>query len=615
MREEREEIINRLDIRSLYGETIDLKPDGPGRMKALCPFHKETDPSFKIRLSDGSYKCFGCDASGSVFDFYMNIHNVEFKDAVYALKEKAGFAVRVSNDIVAEYNYFDEKGNLLFQAVRYSPKDFKQRRPDGNGGWINNLEGVRRVPYRLPEIIEAQEVIICEGEKDCDNLGKLGLTATCNPMGAGKWRQEYNEHFKGKMVTIFPDNDQEGEKHALNIARNLFGVAETVRVLRLGLEGAKDDVSDWIAANRADGEQDVIIRETLRTLIDHTPEWEPDKEPRPHIISIQKLFETSDESVSWIVDELIPDNCLALLTAPPSSFKSFLSMHLADCVTQQRPFLGREVQGRDVYYIDRENPASVQRRYLSLLGVTQESAINLWPLWGVKEPPAFPSDEYLELATEKPLLIFDSLIRFYPKGTDENSSTSIAEVMGFLRELVKRGATVLLLHHKGKSEGSEYRGSSDILGGVDIAYSIQKTEGSNVLTLKCFKSRFHIENKLPVEVSTSDDALRFEDISSRIEEARKQADQENMEILASIISDLERPNTKTIEQAAVKNGVPQNVVRRLLREGLGSRWEYQSGKGTEHIYTLLPSESSSRQELYKSDDLTSSDEDFDQEVQ
>lgn len=50
--------------------------------------------------------------------------------------------------LVATYDYRDEGGNLLYQVLRYHPKDFRQRRPDGEGGWSWSVKGVPRVPYR-----------------------------------------------------------------------------------------------------------------------------------------------------------------------------------------------------------------------------------------------------------------------------------------------------------------------------------------------------------------------------------------------------------------------------------------------------------------------------------
>ena len=61
--------------------------------------------------------------------------------------------------------------------MRYTPKSFKQRRPDGNGGWIWNLKGVRRVLYRLPELLDSDgPIYIPGGEKDVETLRKYGLT-------------------------------------------------------------------------------------------------------------------------------------------------------------------------------------------------------------------------------------------------------------------------------------------------------------------------------------------------------------------------------------------------------------------------------------------------------
>src|SRR5690349_6037663 len=99
-----------------------------------------------------------------------------------------------NRQLVTAYDYTDETGQLLFQVVRFDPKDFKQRQPDGPGGWIWNLHGVRIVPYRLHELAQSRPilpVLIAEGEKDVDNLVSLGFLASCNPGGAGKWRPEF----------------------------------------------------------------------------------------------------------------------------------------------------------------------------------------------------------------------------------------------------------------------------------------------------------------------------------------------------------------------------------------------------------------------------------------
>jgi hypothetical protein len=146
--------------------------------------------------------------------------------------------------MVATYSYLNESSHLAYQTVRWDPKGFSQRRPkvanpnprDGND-WEWSLNGCQRYLYRLPELLAADPaelVFIFEGEKDVDRaIDQLGVVATTNPMGAGKWREEYNEYLRGRHVVIVPDNDDDGRKHAQQVARSLHGIAGSVRVLEL----------------------------------------------------------------------------------------------------------------------------------------------------------------------------------------------------------------------------------------------------------------------------------------------------------------------------------------------------------------------------------------------
>jgi hypothetical protein len=101
--------------------------------------------------------------------------------------ERNGQARRRSEQksrIAKTYDYEDEHRQLLYQTVRYVPKDFRQRRPDGDGGWIWNLQGARLVPYRRPELIAtaADELVLaCAGEKDTDRAYERGFIATTTP--------------------------------------------------------------------------------------------------------------------------------------------------------------------------------------------------------------------------------------------------------------------------------------------------------------------------------------------------------------------------------------------------------------------------------------------------
>jgi virulence-associated protein E len=136
--------------------------------------------------------------------------------------------------------------------VRFDTNDvkerFRQRRPDGRGDWIWSIKGIRRVLYRLPELITAvktsQRVLICEGEKDANTAVKLGYAATTNPGGAGKWRAAYNKLFHSADVVVVSDNDGngKGQGHAGEVAMSLSAVAAQVRKIIFDVK----DLTAWV---------------------------------------------------------------------------------------------------------------------------------------------------------------------------------------------------------------------------------------------------------------------------------------------------------------------------------------------------------------------------------
>ena len=117
------------------------------------------------------------------------------------------------------------------------------------------MAGTRLVPYRLPELLAARaaangtppRAFLLEGEKDADALCRWNLTASCNPMGALKWKPEFNQHFAGFDIVILPDNDTVGERHGEQIAAQLAPIAASVRILKLHGLPEGGDVSDWIS--------------------------------------------------------------------------------------------------------------------------------------------------------------------------------------------------------------------------------------------------------------------------------------------------------------------------------------------------------------------------------
>jgi putative DNA primase/helicase len=206
---------------------------------AVCPAHDDRNPSLSIQEKDGKVLVH-CHAGCSQRDVV---------DALRARRLWESEQRQPERRIVATYDYTGEQGELLYQVVRYEPKDFKQRRPAGYGGWIWKKEP-RQVLYRLPEVLEAPIVFVVEGEKDVETLRNHGFVATTNAGGAeAPWLPQFTEALRGREVILVPDNDKPGRRRVLTIARALLDKAAKIVILEL--EGAKD-VTAWFEAGHSE---------------------------------------------------------------------------------------------------------------------------------------------------------------------------------------------------------------------------------------------------------------------------------------------------------------------------------------------------------------------------
>lgn len=229
-----------------YG--IELKPKG-SELACICPFHDDSTPSLRVNVNKNLWHCDPCGKGGSSIDF------VKYKDGIdtaAAMQKLSGERETVSTipsskKVVAQYYYKDETGKDIFKVVRFEPKDFRQCHVDANGKVVWNMDGVRRVLYNLPKVLKTKsDVWIVEGEKDADNLSAMGLVASCNVGGAGKWLDGYSDHLKGKSVIICPDNDKAGEKHLEVVMKAIAGYCKSTCVVRLPKQFK--DVSDFLSS-------------------------------------------------------------------------------------------------------------------------------------------------------------------------------------------------------------------------------------------------------------------------------------------------------------------------------------------------------------------------------
>ena len=512
--------------------------------------------------------------------------------------------------IVKIYDYTDEQGELIFQAIRYEPKAFRQRRPDNAGGYIWNLKDTRRVLYRLPELIKGKDpVFILEGEKDVDNLREWNLTATTCPMGAEKWRiqeKEYNPFLKGRDVIILPDNDQEGYEHLKQVTGSLKDIAKSVKVLRL--PGAQD-FSDWKARDKNNTEEKFL------TLLSEAEEWKPEKVP-PISKAATKKFTTYQERVQekvrlaaktlltrsysgldlsqtqfepeqfWISNGLLPKRGFVLLAAHKARGKTTLVLQMCLKLIQGnttflRNFEIKDSPGKILYCYAENEPAE-----LKLIKETQEQSAGIKLTQEQNKSLIFQPRERLDLVDAnsiavfgaaleivKPdIIIFDPVHRFLA-GQDINKLQNVNNFFDTLTEIDNKCLWFFISHLRKPSS-------------QDTGSTIYKVIGSGAFVNNC-DTVITLDRADPhrdplcslMEITTrrarliQDTYIRLNEETRSLEMIEKGDLQQRRVVSAKDIQkDLrEMGGTATpsgiVEFARLKYGVTEKRIYHLLKEG------------------------------------------------
>ena len=408
---------------------------------ALCPVHDDHTQSLSVADGDEGVVIYchaGCTAESIVAALGMQLRDLFHE----------------SSSTKVEYEYRDESGKVSYVVERRPGKQFRQRRPDGAGGWVWNLKGIEPLPYKLPELLAANPasiVFIPEGEKDVETLWSRGLVATCNSGGAGKWRDAHSRHLAGRRVVILPDNDGPGRDHAHKVARLLDGVAAEVRIVDLPGLPAKGDVSDWFDAGHTKADLIKLLAAPIQTN-SHDSEF------------VNACDYDEPEPQRWVIDGWIPEGFVTILFAPGGSSKSFLCQYMAIRIVLGMQIFGRDVVQGPVLFLDGEldRDSWLRRGYMLARGMGMQRIPR-----GLVYRRVHPSltergtlNEVLAFVRrEKPVLvIIDSFTACLP-GQDTNSLDDVAARMTKLTEF----GTVLLIDHTAKNA---YTGNATAIGSV-----------------------------------------------------------------------------------------------------------------------------------------------------
>jgi len=389
------------------------------------------------------------------------------------------------------YDYVNEAGELLFQVVRFEPKDFRQRRPDGRNGWVWNLNGSRRVLYHLPEVIEAlaleRAVFIVEGEKDADALWRLGIPATCNPGGAGKWRDEYSQIFKGGRAFVVPDNDPPGASHAVAVAASIRAADGQARIVRLPGLPAKGDASDWLAAG---GTPEELYRLADAAIDVPDPPQSAEQSSADPGLELPKLefldpTKWADQPIPlrrWLVPNRIPLGVPIMLNGDGATGKTTIALQLVVATVRGTDWLGAVVEapGPAMFFSAEEDGDEVHRRLAAILdhqGIGFEDLHGVHILCLPGDDPVLGAPDRAGIIRPTPLFqslakaaaeILPSLIVIEAAADvfagNENDRRQVRQFIGLLRRLaIETGAAVMLIAHPslfGLASGTGTSGST-----------------------------------------------------------------------------------------------------------------------------------------------------------
>ena len=569
---------------------------------ACCPAHEDENPSLSIAAGDGGKILLYCHAGCSFVQLVQALRLNERE------QRANGFQFKYATEkkrIVAKYDYTDEDGEVLYQIVRYEPKGFGVRRPDGNGGWNWGLDGSRRVIYQLPQILATREsdtnfVVLCEGEKDADNVARrLDFPATTIPLGVNAWREEFAEFFAGLNVIILPDNDEAGRRFAETAAKSLIRQADSVRVVQLPDLPEKGDVSDWLEKGGSN--------EQFIDLVTQTEEWQPRPETENAdgfasenngLFVIKSVNDWISEAIKKPVPRMLFgefwfEGEICIMFADTNAGKSIVAVQIANSITkgQQIGSFAMQAEAQKVLYFDFElTDRQFINRYAEQEYGFYINQYQFHPDFLRVEvnpdnymPDGKDYDSYLAeelekaiIETESKIIVIDNIT--FLRGENERAQDALP-LMKHLKALKqKHNLSILVLAHTPKRDETRPLGMNDLQGSkmlmnfCDSSVAIGKSvKDQGFRYLKQIKerntSKIYDSEYVPVaQVTKHDNFLMFEFIGFDSEKEHLRAsNQEDKGALLEQVRELMKAGTSQREMARILD-ISVGKVNGLVQE-------------------------------------------------
>lgn len=473
------------------------KKSGSGYM-ACCPAHDDENPSLSLKEACDGKILLHCFAGCPVTSICGSL-GLETSDLF-----EADFIIRKTPERTP-YPYKDEQGKELYRKIRLEPgnngkdKSFYFERISENGLVFQNLQGCRKVLYRLPEVIQGisrgNTIFLVEGEKDADTLASHGLVATTSSESL-KWLDEYTETLSGADVVILYDMDKTGFERRDLLCQSLYGKVKRLRIVDLpGLiyqESHGSDITDWLKMGNT-------LSQFL-DIVEKTPDYiVSSNRKKLHVVGIGEFIRLNLPVHEAILSPILLTQSLTMIYAKRGIGKTYVALEIAHAVASGGScFKWKALKPRKVLYIDGEMPGfAMQERLKRIVNakqtkvpsddffrlVTPDLQENLMPDLSTKEGRAL-IDAYAE---DSDLIIIDNLSCLFRMG-DENEAASWMPAQNWLLDLRRRGKSVLLIHHAGKS-GAQ-RGTSKKEDMLDVVITLKHPSNYSFDQGACFEIIF-----------------------------------------------------------------------------------------------------------------------------